>query len=82
MYKQIIFCVAAFGLVACNHQSEVQEKSDYHVSRDTIVIADNSPILEKLETMTVSSKPFANELTTSGTVKAIPNNFGKPAPRR
>lgn len=67
--------MVAFGLVACNHKGEIQEKSDYKVSQDTIIIDDNSPIIEKLETMLVTSKPYSNELTTSGTVKAIPNNF-------
>ena len=75
MLKQIIFGILAFVLVACNHKGDTQEKSDYRVSHDTILVNDSSSIVKKLEMMKISSRPYSIELTVSGTVKAIPNNF-------
>jgi cobalt-zinc-cadmium efflux system membrane fusion protein len=68
-------CIAALGFVACKHDNITKEKADYIVNKDTVSITDNSPILKKLETQKVNIRPYSFELTTSGTVKAIPNNY-------
>jgi membrane fusion protein, heavy metal efflux system len=75
MNKLFLTCIAALGFVACKHDNIAKEKADYIVNKDTVIVADNSPILKKLETQKVNIRPYSFELTTSGTVKAIPNNY-------
>lgn len=75
MNKIIMICIASLIFVACNHDNEIKELGDYKVNKDTITIDDSSPILEKLVRQKVNTREYSFELTTSGTVKAIPNNY-------
>jgi len=75
MNKFIPICIVASSFVACNHNNETKETGDYNVNKDTITIVDSSPILKKLVSQKVSTRLYLFELTTSGTVKAIPNNY-------
>ncbi len=63
------------GIVACNRDSGTKEAVDYTVKGDVVTIADDSPILRKLVCQDVVTGPYSYELVTSGTVKAIPNNY-------
>lgn len=75
MNKFIFVCIAALCLVACNNNNETKETTDYQVNKDTVILNENSPILKKLETQKVNTISYSFILTTSGTVKAIPNNY-------
>ena len=75
MKKLFVICFALMGLASCINDEKSIETSDYNVNGDTVTIADNSPVLKKLTTQKVSAKPYLFELNTSGTVKAIPNNY-------
>jgi cobalt-zinc-cadmium efflux system membrane fusion protein len=75
MNKSILICITAFGLVACKHNNQIKETTNYKTDQDTVTIADHSPLLTKLEEQQVRISSYSFTLTTSGTVKAIPNNF-------
>ena len=75
MNKTIIICFIAVCLAACKHVDQSSEKTGLTVVKDTVSISDNSPILVKLESEKIKPETFSLVLTTSGTVKAIPNNF-------
>ncbi|SDC54774.1 efflux RND transporter periplasmic adaptor subunit [Williamwhitmania taraxaci] len=75
MNKIFTVCIAALVFAACNPTNESIEKVDYNVGADTVTIADGSPILRKLITQKVKTRSYSFDLTTSGTVNAIPNNY-------
>jgi membrane fusion protein, heavy metal efflux system len=75
MNKSGMVCIAAFVLVSCKQSNVTKLTSDYSVNKDTITISENSSIINKLEELKVKSRSYTFELTTSGTVKAIPNNY-------
>lgn len=75
MNKLFMICFAASGFAACNHDNKTIETIDYTVNKDTVTISDSSPILKKLICQKVTTRSYSFELSTSGTVKAIPNNY-------
>lgn len=75
MNKYILICITALWFAACNHNKIENKTTDYKINRDTVTIADNSPILKKIEEIKVTKRSYVYELSTSGTVKAIPNNY-------
>jgi len=75
MNRIIFICITAIGFVTCKHENLSREKTDYSVNKDTVTIADDSPILTKLEEQKLDNKSYSFELITSGIVKAIPNNY-------
>ncbi len=75
MNKLFVICIVVLIFTACNHNNETKETADYNVNSDTVTITDSSPILKKLLSQKVNTKSYSFELTTSGTVKAIPNNY-------
>jgi len=70
-----MFCIVAVCFAACNYNNNTTEVSSYKVNKDTVTISDSSPILSKLQRETVTNRSFEYELSTSGIVKAIPNNY-------
>jgi len=75
MNKIFMFCIVAVCFAACNDNNNTTEVSSYKVNKDTVTISDSSPILNKLQRETVTNRSFEYELSTSGIVKAIPNNY-------
>lgn len=62
-------------IFSCARNNATVESSDYSVSHDTLLIADNSTIIQKIETEVLKNCSYNFELSTSGTVQAIPNNY-------
>lgn len=74
MKKTLYFIILAL-LTACTHTEPEKELSDYSVSKDTITINSGSPIISKIRNEKVSARSYLYQLSTSGTVQAIPNNY-------
>jgi len=62
-------------LLSCTSKKTEHEKQEYCVENKTIIINDHSPILQKLEYLDVKTEEYPFELTTSGIVQVIPNNY-------
>jgi len=62
-------------LFSCAKKSATVESPDYTVNKDTLVIADNSAIIRKIESLVLKKCSYSYKLSTSGTVQAIPNNY-------
>jgi cobalt-zinc-cadmium efflux system membrane fusion protein len=77
-----LFYLIAFAILisSCTKKNESQKISDYKTCGDTIVISNGSSILEKIKTETINKINYNFELTTSGAVEAIPNNYAQIAP--
>jgi membrane fusion protein, heavy metal efflux system len=75
MRKLILISIIGSVFASCNHTSPVKETTDIKNTRDTITISPNSSILNKLTKQNISKRQYTFQLITSGTVKAIPNNY-------
>jgi membrane fusion protein, heavy metal efflux system len=75
MYKFLLICISATGIIGCKHNDPSLKKAEFKVSGDTVTVSSDSPILNKLEKLKVTSRLYSFVLSTTGTVKAIPNNF-------
>jgi membrane fusion protein, heavy metal efflux system len=81
MNRLIVFVFAVCIVVGCRQKEVPVEKVDFLVKNDTIAVSGDSPILNKLENRKVRLSSYNYELSTSGIVQAIPNNYALvPAP--
>lgn len=79
--NRLFWLIAIATLISsCAKKVESQEAGDYKTNGDTVMVPATSPILPKLKTETVSKGSYNFELTTSGAVEAIPNNYAQIAP--
>ncbi len=75
----IIICSLALG-VACQQPQTEEAQKDYTIVGDTVVVYENSPLLEKIKTIRLSKESYQNEITSAGVVKAIPTQFAQIVP--
>jgi cobalt-zinc-cadmium efflux system membrane fusion protein len=73
--KKLMLAFAIIFLFSCGRKEATVETPDYSVNKDTLEVTDNSSIINKIETLTLKSCSYSYELSTSGTVQAIPNNY-------
>jgi len=71
-----MLCTVAL-LSSCNTDKANKEQKDYSIEGKTIVIKDNSPLLQKLTIEEVKTSEYSEELHTTGTIKAIPNQYAE-----
>lgn len=67
-------------MLGCNGGEAEVEAYQYALSGDTIQVSADHPVLEKLKTETIEMSPYRLALTSSGVVKAIPNQYAEIAP--
>lgn len=75
MRKLILIFITGSLLASCSHTGTIKETAEVKNTKDTITISPNSNILSKLVKQKISIRQYTFELITSGTVKAIPNNY-------
>lgn len=76
LYSSIIIVFFA----ACKKETVEQENSNYSINGTTVVVNENSHLIEKIKVTTVDMKPFVREVITAGTVQAIPTQIAYIAP--
>lgn len=64
-------------LSSCHNTKENNKINKYSLQGERIVISEDSPLLQKIETQIVSTENYSEELSTSGTIKAIPNKYAE-----
>lgn len=64
-------------LVSCGHHKEGKEIKDYNVVGNSIIINNSSPLLDKIKTEAVKTHKYSEEITTAGSIKAIPNKYAE-----
>lgn len=74
--------ISVFIFYSCGNTSEKSSESTsgYTIKENHIFLEEHSNILPKLTLSTVSEEHFVRELTTAGTVKAIPTAYAEIAP--
>jgi len=80
MQKIFAPVVVAALLMACHGRVPTQNNGDTSAGSDTITLADDSPVYQKIKTDSVRLRPFSTEFTSTGTVKAIPGQIAEITP--
>ena len=82
MTKRILVYGSLLALLftACKQHSSEQENNAYRISGDTVHIYNESPLPGKISTSVVEEETFSKEVSTAGTVQAIPTQFAYIAP--
>lgn len=75
MKKYFLVLTIITVIFSCSRKSATTESSDYSVNHDTLTVSENSSITRKIETRVLKNCSYSYELSTSGTVQAIPNNY-------
>jgi membrane fusion protein, heavy metal efflux system len=75
--KKYIPMFMALLLMACHNTNENNELIRTTLRGDTVIINDRSIFLEKLRIETVLDRSFKMNLTISGIVRAIPNDYAE-----
>lgn len=70
MHKYI-FCGLALFLAACTPKSSISEMAEIVISGDTIIVRENSPILQELEFDVVKTTAYSSKFQTVGEVVPI-----------
>lgn len=75
--KKLLFISIIAILAACSNKEEKNNTGDYTVKGDTISIDESSALNAKLRIDTVKTVQYQSKITTTGVVKAIPNNYAE-----
>lgn len=75
--KKLLFISIIAILAACSNKEEKNNNGDYTVKGDTISIDKSSALNAKLRIDTVKTVLYQSKITTTGVVKAIPNNYAE-----
>ena len=80
MYKYIstFFCV--LFLMACGNNKDIKEVTDIIYAGDTIIIKENSPVLNQIVVQEVKLVAFTAEFRTVGTVRPVAGKLAEIAP--
>lgn len=78
--RAILFLVTAVVFTACETKKPEQDKPNFSVQGDTVIVPDNSNLKGKLMVAAVQSEPYRLQMLTAGTVKAIPTQYAEIAP--
>ena len=72
-----MFICLAGVLSSCHSRKESETPKNYLIKGDTICIPTKSILQEKIITTVVNAVPYQNKISSSGIVKAIPNNYAQ-----
>ena len=80
MFKYFFALASVFLMLACGNNKTVNEITEVIFQDDTIVVTENSPILEQIIVKKAHLQDFSAEFRTVGTVRPVSGNFAEIAP--
>jgi len=80
MYKSIWAFLCLPFMVACGNNKDTNEITDVIIEGDTIVVMENSPILEQIKVQKADLQDFSAEFRTVGTVRPVSGKLAEIAP--
>lgn len=76
--KRIILSIIILFAVSCKDNVPQQSpEQEITVKNNQVTIPESSPILKKIKTLTVSDQEYNHDITSVGTIEAIPNNYAE-----
>ena len=80
MYKHIVALVCLLFFVACRNNEAAKETMDLVFQGDTIIVKEDSPVLEKITVRRAELQDFSAEFRTVGTVRPVSGKLAEIAP--
>ena len=80
MYKYILALVCVLFIVACSNNAVTNKAVDLLFKGDTVVVKENSPILEQIILRKTQLQDFEAEFRTVGTVRPVSGKLAEIAP--
>ena len=77
MKKYVYLLLIATAVSSCKQKEDAKENREFTVQGDTIIVSNESSLSRKLKTTTAIPETYYPSFTTSGVVKAIPNNYAE-----
>lgn len=76
--KKIILSIILLLAISCKDK-EPQQSTELEITMKNgqIMIPESSHVLKKIKTMTVSDQEYNHDITSVGTIEAIPNNYAE-----
>lgn len=78
--KTRLIAVGMLTAAACHPLKKEEAAATIHPQGDTIILPAGSPLQQKLSIQEVRSAPYSRQLSTAGTVRAIPTQYAEIAP--
>ena len=80
MFKYFFTLLSALFIVSCGNNNSTQENNDLVLEGDTVIVTENSPILEQVIVEKAKLQDFSAEFRTVGTVRPVSGSFAEIAP--
>jgi len=80
MYRYFLALVSLPLIVACGNNNAAKETGDLSFNGDTIVVTENSPVLEHIAVLNAELQDFSTEFRTVGTVRPVSGKLAEIAP--
>ena len=77
--RYLFIVLMAELIISCHSKTASVATQNFEVRGDTIYIPDQSIVKEKIKTALVSAIPYKYQLSVSGIVRSIPNNYAQVA---
>ncbi|HCM33686.1 efflux RND transporter periplasmic adaptor subunit [Chryseobacterium sp.] len=76
--KRIILSIITLFAISCKDNAPQQNKEEEITFKNNqVIIPESSPVLKKIKTITVSDQEYNHDITSVGTIEAIPNNYAE-----
>jgi len=75
--RKILFVFSLAIIAACRSNNEQLSLNEIRSTGDTIKVSSGSQVMDKIKTAQAIPGPYKYIITTSGIVKAIPNNYAE-----
>lgn len=76
--KRILLSIIILFAVSCKENVPQQApEQEITVKNNQVTIPENSPVLKKIKTLIVSDQEYNHDITSVGTIEAIPNNYAE-----
>lgn len=79
MKKMITILAGAVCLCGCSGSGTSSESPDMILDGDAVIVAESSPVRQRLEVQAVALSPYVARFSTSGIVKAVPSAYAEVA---
>lgn len=76
--KRVILSIITLFAVSCKESvPEKAPEQEITLKGNQVIIPETSPVLKKIKTITVSNQEYNHDITSVGTIEAIPNNYAE-----
>lgn len=78
--KCLIILMSSLVALSCKNRATDEKAENFIVNGDTTTLSENANVKSQIKTITVAAEQYSRELTSGGTVKAIPTLHAEIAP--